>query len=118
MKWIRIVDDARNKLLPAIEVGERIFALLVKRIERQVVCRKRRRTLATIRSAGQRVVALELQSSCQATISLQHECVILRNHVAANLRDLRKARVRTWSNKQRRQVSLAVEWTADDIERH
>src|ERR1051325_6816465 len=118
MKRIRIVDDARHKLLPAIEVGERIFALLVKSIERQVVCRKRRRTLASVRSARQCVVALELQSSGQSTISLEHERVILRNHIAANLRDLRETRVRARSDENRRQVSLAVEWATNDIQRH
>src|SRR4029079_12714319 len=113
---IRTIDHTCDKLLPAVEVRKCILARLVKRIERQVVGSKRGRALTSVRRTRQRVVSLELQTSRQATISLQHERVILGNNVAANLSDLREPRIRTCPSKNRRQVSLAIEWSTDDVQ--
>src|SRR6185369_1948650 len=50
--------------------------------------------------------------------SLQHQGVILRNHITANFRDLRESSVGSWYYKDRRQIGLTGKWSTDDVQRY
>src|SRR5215213_3257422 len=56
---VRVVDDARDELVAAVEVRQAVLGELVERVERQVARSERHGALAVVRRARERVVHLE-----------------------------------------------------------
>src|SRR5258708_1642092 len=80
--------------MPPVEIRQCVLTRLIEGIKGKIVRSKGDRTLAAIKCSRKRVVTLDLQTLRHATIELQHESVVLREHIAADFGDLCKGRVR------------------------
>src|SRR4030095_4384752 len=98
--------------MTAIKVESAAIRPRIEDIERSVGGCEGGRGLQSVVGFRERIVGQEQQTMREATIGLQHECVVFRFNLTVNLGERPVRGQRALSREERQSQRLAVEWPA------